>query len=431
MPRSVVRKPIPVTTAELQLDNVRRSLLGMIREYTVTGPTHASTCYVWPSSECPVGCQHCNYASPTSIRSLDRYSVAEHGQQLLQTVNGMGLWKAVLSGGGEPMVEPAFCAEFFAGVRSPSLEELELITAAHFASSVDAARASLEPLVAAWDSRPDRSTTQFRVRISLDWFHAQQIGVAPAANVIRALGEPDLCEADVYIRSVLLSGDDTTAMLADELGARRRPVDDYREELILSDGRSVLVYYKNLIVDGRLTHTKLERLPVGVPVASRYDQFGERFRRSDGRQVPARTYNGPEVRHLDGLACLIEDDGRIRILEGNDLTISPTVAEVSGWDDAIARLYRDPITVFLVDEGPSALAELMAGHYPDSVRFEQETNQLYHLSEMLLSTSDRRLTAMLLILERDLERGVVAIDDRAAISAAWAAVEPFVGRSLP
>ncbi len=404
-------------------------MLNGLTDYTTTGPRHASTCYVWPSSACPVGCQHCNYASPISIGALDRYSVAKNQDHLLGVVNGMGLWKAVLSGGGEPMVEPEFCAHFFANVSSPNLEELELITAAHFATSMGETRDAIRPLVDAWRSRPDHKKIQFRIRVSLDWFHAERIGVEPAANVIKILKHPDFADVDVYIRSVLLSDDDTTTALAQVLGAERNKIDDYVEELILPHGHTVLVYYKNLILDGRLTMKRLDRMPIGLPPASRAEEFGQRFRRSDGRQIPARTYNGPEVRHLDGLACLIEDDGRIRVLEGNDLSISPMVGDVSSWEEAITQIYRDPVSVFLIDEGPEALATLLAPFYPDAEMLAVDTNQLYHLAEMLLSSPDRRLTAMLLTLDEHMKQGVVTCQEPEWVDLAWTALEPYHARA--
>jgi hypothetical protein len=341
----------------------------------------------------------------------------------------MGLWKAVLSGGGEPMVEREFCADFFRRVASPDLEELELITAAHFATSEYETRRGLEPLVEAWMSRPDHERVKFRIRVSLDWFHAEKIGVAPAANAIRAVDTGGLGEADIYIRSVLLSGDDTTGALAKTLGAQRNPIDDYREELLLSSGRTVVVYYKNLILDGRITPGRLEKMPVGLPSESRVDAFGKRFERPDGRQIPARTYNGPEVKHLDGLACLVEDDGRIRILEGNDISRSPYVASVDSWHQAIHEIYKDPLSIFLVEEGPAELAVLMKEHYADSASLETDTNQLYHLAEMLLSTADRRLTAMLLVLAKHLDEGIVSLPDLGLIDEAWNALAACSGHS--
>jgi hypothetical protein len=354
-----------------------------------------------------------------SLNRLTRYSVARDPEPVIRILNGMGLWKAVLSGGGEPMVEPEFCERFVREVDSPHLEEIELITSAHFAADADETRARVYALVEAWRGRSaDLAQARFAIRISLDWFHAQRIGVEPAARVIETLGAPELRDVRCYIRSVLLDNDTTIADLARRLGGELTELRDYQQEIRLPDGRVILVYHKNLIVDGRMNQRKLSRLPINVPTESRADVFGKRFADETGKHVPARTYNGPQVKHLDGLACLILDDGRIRILEGNDPNRCPDVRAVDSWTEAVAFLYADPVTVFLVDNGPQALATLLADAFPDAARVAADTNQLYHLTELLLSSPERRIYAMLRALESQVEQGRVRAD-RALVDQAW------------
>lgn len=408
-------------------DECRYRIIDSLPAYASHGPTHASTCYVWPSSECPVGCGHCNYASPMSLGRLTRYGVARDPAPVMRLINGMGLWKAVLSGGGEPMVEPEFCERFVHEVDSPALAEIEIITSAHFAADDAELRQRVRQLVAAWRSRPKTlAEATFTIRISLDWFHAQRIGVEPAARVIRMLGEDDLRDVGCYIRSVLLDRDETISRLAGSLGGHLTEMRDYQQEIRLPDGRAILVYYKNLIVDGRMNQRKLSRLPVALPEQSRADVFGRRFENLHGKNVPARTYNGPQVRHLSGLACLIEDNGKVRILEGNDPHRCADVRETDDWAEAISFLYQDPITVFLVDHGPQELARLLADAFPDSTRMAEDTNQLYHLTELLLADPDRRLYATLRTLEVHLDEGRVTADTD-LLNQAWAL---FAGRGV-
>jgi len=423
MPDSLFRQTVLKTPQKSSpLDSLRQEILDSLPEYQQHGPTHASTCYVWPSSECPVGCGHCNYASPLSLNRMTRYSVARDPGPVLRTMNSMGLWKAVLSGGGEPMVEPEFCERFVAEIDSPNLDEIELITSAHFAETDEEARAALLRLVQAWRDRgPELAKARFTVRISLDWFHAQRIGVGPAARVIRILSEPGLEDVGCYIRSVLLDNDPTMADLAKELGGHLTEMDDYQQRIVIPGGRTVLAYHKNLIIEGRMNERKLSRLPISVPTASRADVFGKRFENAGGEQVPARTYNGPTVVHLDGLACLIDDDGKARILEGNDPGRCADVRDFPDWPSAVSYLYADPLTVFLVDHGPQALAALMGDAFPDAPLAASDTNQLYHLTELLLTTPERRLYAMLRVLEIHLAEERVTVD-AALLDRAWRAL---------
>jgi hypothetical protein len=85
--------------------------------------------------------------------------------------------------------------------------------------------------------------------------------------------------------------------------------------------------------DRRRPDERAEAVPAAgrPPSESRAEVFGERFLDKRGKSVPARTYNGPQVRHLDGLACLVDDDGKVRILEGNATNRCPDVRDVDGW----------------------------------------------------------------------------------------------------
>ena len=431
MPESLFKQVVGAAASKgvSVLDECRDELIAALSKYTEHGPVGGSTCYVWPSSECPVGCGHCNYAAPMSLNRLTRYSVARDPIPVLRLMNGMGLWKAVLSGGGEPMVEPEFCEQFVNEIDSPNLEEIELITSAHFAADEDETRRRVRSLVNAWRTRPSNlAKANFTIRISLDWFHAQRIGVEPAARVIRLLGEDGLRDVGCYVRSVLLDGDTTAEKLAESLGGRLTEMDDYQRKIILPDGRTILIYFKNLIVEGRMNQRKLSRLPISLPDQSRADVFGKRFESSQGKNVPARTYNGPEVRHLEGLACLIEDDGKVRILEGNDPNRCPNVRQTDDWSKAIEYLYEDPITVYLVDNGPQDLAKLLADAFPDSVQMAADTNQLYHLTELLLADPDRRLYATLRALELHIAEGRVTADQE-MVDRAWALFSEHSERS--
>lgn len=389
MPESILLRQVRSQGARdsvsLEALSARQELLAALPKYPDPGPSSASTCYVWPTDDCSVGCAHCNFASPRSSKTFDRYRIADDVDRALELVNGMGLWKAVLSGGGEPMEEPAFCERFISGVDSAQLEEIELITSAAFATSAAETTRVLGNLRNAWDTRgPDKARARFTVRLSVDWFHTKRIGINPAAHVIRALNSPEFADIGCYIRSVLLDNDATISDLAADLGATLGVVEDYCQTMTLPDGREVLVYYKNLILDGRMTSRRLRSLPVTLPDAAQADVFGQRFQSPSGKHVPARVYNGPEVVHLDGLACVLEASGGIKILEGNHPHRYPSLRDTTSWADAVEYLYRDPLTVALVRGGPEGLVELVADRYPHVRDASTTTNQLYYLSDRIL-----------------------------------------------
>ncbi len=397
----------------------RAELLAALPRPTEPGPATATTCYVWPTDYCDVGCAHCNFASPRPPHVRHRFEVADNLDRVLRLVNGMGLWKAVLSGGGEPMMKPAFCQGFIRQVDSPNLAEVELITSGSFAVSITRTRQEIAALAAAWRARgAHRADVTFTIRVSLDWFHARRIGIEPAANILRVLGEPAFEDIGVYLRSVLLDDDRTVSDLACILDATLSPVHDYQQSLSLPDGRDIVVYYKNLILDGRMTRGRLDSLPVRLPEASRAAVFGDRFKNDAGRHVPARVYNGPTVVHLDGLATIVEASGGIKILEGNHPDRYPRLPETSDWADAVSLLYADPITVALVHGGPDLLVQLIANEYPQMADVTSATNQLYYLAEKILADPVVSLFATVRSVEFAVDAGILpasALD--AALSA--------------
>lgn len=388
--------------------SARENLLAALPTYADPGPSFASTCYVWPTDDCSVGCAHCNFASPRSSKAFDRYRIADDADRALELVNRMGLWKAVLSGGGEPMEEPDFCERFIADIDSAQLAEIELITSAAFATTKTETARVLDRLHNAWRTRGSgKAEADFTVRLSVDWFHTKRIGIEPPANVLRVLSSPEYADVGCYLRSVLLDNDTTITDLANELGATLGAIEDYCQVMTLPNGREVLVYYKNLIFDGRMTSRRLRSLPVGVPKAAQADVFGERFRSATGKQVPARVYNGPDVVHLDGLACVLEASGGIKILEGNHPHRFPSLRDTTSWAEALEYLYRDPLTVTLVRDGPEGLVELIADHYPHVRDTSATTNQLYYLSDRILDDPVVALLATVRAVEDHVDAAVL------------------------
>ncbi len=408
-------------SADIALVEARENLLASLTRYRDPGPRNASTAYIWPTDLCLVGCGHCNFASPPSSRDPGRARITERLDGLLRMLEESRVWKVVLSGGGEPLLEQEFCRGLLAGAASPDLAELELITSGYVSADRPLTVDDVAALADAW--RGGRSShARFQIRISVDWFHRGRIGLQPAVDLISILTRPEFEDVGFYIRSVLLENDTTVEDLAAMLGGRVSPIEDYQQDLILPDGRTILVYYKNLILDGRITRRKLDRLPVALPAQSTIAQFGKRFEDGQGHSVPARTYNGPEVKALDGLACIFEDDGAIKILEGNAPDRVANLAALGSWREVMDHFYADPITVLLVREGPDALAALIGDRYPRAASVAEDHNELYHLVARMLEAPEQALYATLRALELHIREGLVSAPDE-ALARAWRALD--------
>ena len=93
---------------------------------------------------------------------------------------------------------------------------------------------------------------------------------------------------------------------------------DYVRHMTLPSGLELPVYYKNLIFDGRMTQSRLDANGLSLPEDSRIERFSERFRDAQGKLIAGRLYNGATPIQLDGLATVIEADGRLEILESSE-----------------------------------------------------------------------------------------------------------------
>lgn len=398
----------------VESQRLRRQILTGLNPYECPGPPSAGTVYVWPTKYCPVQCAHCNFASPLPGRgrsNSDSFHSANAQSRLVEFVNQLGIWKAVISGGGEPFLELKTVERLVQEVQSERLDEIEVITSGFWGRTPKSAQRILACLADAYRRRSKSDNVKLLLRLSVDWFHRQSIGLEPIENIIRAWDTGGFTELGCYIRSVLMTGDSTIRDLAASLDADLGPIVDYQQDLVLRSGRRVLVYYKNLIIDGRLSPSSLVSLPVALSPMASAAQFSNRFRDASGRLIPALTYTGPVVRHLDGVSLIVEYDGGIKILEATAPDNVPSIYE-HDWPSARARLYSDPLTIYLLEDGPEALARLMHEIRADSMQIATDTNQLYYIVDKLLQTPEARLWATVKILLVHRERGRQAFDDR-------------------
>ncbi len=396
-----------------QSHRLRQDILQALDPYPPFAHLPVGTVYISLTKWCPVGCEHCNFASLPARRAQgmrDSFHSADAQTHLLHFVNQLDAWKIVLSGGGEPLLEPALVERLLEHAETGRLEEIEVVTSGMWGKTSAAALRMLMRLTDAYHRRAHPSTVKLVLRLSVDWFHRQSMGMAPILHILRLLDTPDFRETDCYIRSVLLQNDTTIQDLALAVQGELSLLTDYQQTLTLPGGRRILIYYKNLILDGRLNWQKLAALPVKLPSTSLIGEFSKRLRSSSGRLIPGLTYSGPVVRHHWGLSLDILHNGEIRLLEATAPDNVPSLYEVD-WLAARARLLADPLTIYLLEDGPEALAELMQEIRPDAQRIAQETNQLYFIVEKLLDTADARLWATVNVLRLQRKRGSRRFDD--------------------
>ncbi len=392
---------------------IREELIASLPNYENPGPDFAQTIYLWPTAVCPIGCDHCNFASPAVSKDPTRNLVAKNPERVLRFVSQTGCQKLFIAGGGEPMVEAGYVYDLIKRVETSSLKEIELITSAFFGKSIKKCEEVLDSLLKAIQDRGDDVT--LTLRLSVDLFHREKISLLPITHLLELIQLPKYSQIRVYIRSVLLENDLTIKDLATSLGASLVKVDDYLEKMELPNGREVIVYYKNLIIDGRMEWEKVEKLEYKPGEKNKASVFKSRFLNKDGKHIPARTYNGPVVEFLDGVALSLEHDCTVKILEG---TSPDRILSLLDYDfkECMEYMYKDPLTIFLIEEGPQRLAELVSEFDPKAVEITDNTNQLYYIADRILSTPLKRLVTTLKVLEYHLTTGRISIKDKTEIN---------------
>ena len=377
---------------------IRKKLIAALPSYNNPGPTDAGTVYVWPTKYCTAWCEHCNFASPLPRRPIkvtDAFHTKYAQDKLISFVNQLGMWKAVLSGGGEPFLEKNTVFRFVRDVQSDKLEEIELITNCFWAKNKSSTYRVLDKLYNSYCRRKTPTNPILTLRLSVDWFHRRRIGLEPIINVIKAWESEQYTNLKCYIRSVLIDNDDTINDLANYLNAEVTPIYDYQQEIILPNCRRLLVYFKNLVIDGRLSRVSFTQYPVKLSTLGKIDHFATRFFNSSGRYIPGLTYNGPCVRH-DSLSLCIENDGTVKILEATSPDNTANLYQ-NNWIEARNRFYSDPLTIYLLEEGPTAFFKLMSSFLKNTHCFCDSSNKLYYHIDRLLSTSVARLWATVTI----------------------------------
>lgn len=336
--------------------------------------------YVWPTKYCGVGCSHCNFSSVKKDPSDEK-------AELINTIPGRErvkdfakdscVEKFVISGGGEPMYEIETVKYFIREIDSPRLREIEIITSGFWAKNYKYGNCVLNQLLQEFNKRENKSV-ELTIRISYDQFHAEKLGVMHVLNILNLIRKYEMF--NLYFRSVLIKTDNSFHKIADILDAKLTKIEDYKRHLILKDGRKYLIYYKNLIFDGRM---RKNRTIFDKNDYVKADKFKKRFLKVFPKHLPARVYTGPNPYYMDGLALIIESDCSLKILEGNSPDYVQSLIK-DKWSSLIRKYYMDPITIFLTTQGLDEFIKLAMQINPVLCKKILKYNQLYYLVDKIL-----------------------------------------------
>lgn len=319
----------------------RRSLLALIPPAFDQLAPYPMTAFVWPTENCSVGCAHCNFASLPRRPGVSGDRALEP-TQLVAWLAGAGARRLTLCGGGEPLDEPDFCA---AAIRCA--QDAGLAVAVYTGGRSLSDPRPPEDYIRAW-----HGSGEFWLRLSLDAFHADRLGVEVIADWITKCAElaPDW---RVTLRTLRVDGDRSVDDLAALLGATRRGPG----RLDLPSGRTLVVERMAYIVDGRGSLGLLERRGLTLPAedAARivpWQRLAGRTRHL-GRVLSRRLTVGS--RHVD---LEIHADATVHVLESQPFDHRLRLTEHS-WAAMRDSYYRDPMVHAVAAGGLDLAAELL------------------------------------------------------------------------
>lgn len=178
---------------------------------------------VYPTKFCPVGCEHCYFASPKPTnKSADSRLNGDDARIISSFLDQANTEFLQITGAGEPLLELNTVLNL---IRKSHAKRIDIHTSAVIFNSIIKATEVLEKLFAAFQfSRNDGRLT---FRISIDEFHIAKINDKATKNAIAAFRQnyAKYTEAGFYIKLHSLVEDDSISQLLAQFKSETTKID--------------------------------------------------------------------------------------------------------------------------------------------------------------------------------------------------------------
>ena len=336
-----------------RLSGFRRQLLSLVDPCAQGLPPTVDVAYVWPTELCSIGCAHCSFASP-KVGPDYRRRLAGRAGDVVQWLSAAGCKKLVACGGGEPLEEPDFILQVVSQCAQLGIA-FEIYTSGTSLNVTTDVRALLRQWNSLW--REHRPTTEYpSVRLSIDAFHEERIGLGVPASWIRLI-EEEVPEWTVALRGVRLVGDDSLGRLANLLGAQVIQSYPGVVHLKMPSGRKIKAEFKGIVFDGRSSLSALRKRHLelssedGKIVSNLAAVHGNRRRL--GRPLSSRLT--VTTRRMD---LEIHSSGVVHALEAHPTDTRLNLLDFT-WSEIRDVCYRDPLLHRVAGWGLPAVARLI------------------------------------------------------------------------
>lgn len=373
-----------------------------------------SVAYFWPTKYCPIGCDHCMFASPKP-KYIDKSKVLNDTaiEKFIQMSKEAKLKSLVLSGGGEPMMEMPIILKL---ISEAEYEYFEIITGGHWLASKRLVQTTLGSLQQAIFNRRNRGHDfDFSLRLSLDSYHQTVVKLPWVKRLVDILRDdailPELerryPDINLFFRTILIE-DDTVYNLAALLDAELTDMKDYIRELKFNDDKSSSIntlqaFYKDMRFVGRGEGLNTVKL-MG------FDEYFASY--SDDHQDIrlGMTYfkPGSRAQALEGINVIVTYEGKMMPYGGApDVSINIYLEK---YQDLLIKLSKDVISRTLLFEGLDHVRKIAEEVDPDIMDRIRRKNWVASVADESLSTAEKRLYISIRLLQIKIENGEIKLD---------------------
>lgn len=332
----------------------RKEILKLINPLAQPLPGQPSVAFVWPTELCSIGCAHCNYSSKRT-GTKEQHLLSRYPEEIVQWLFDAGVKRFVACGGGEPLDEPEFIAQAIATCARLGLD-FEIYTSGVSFSKPHLIGEYIKTWQQYWKDRK-RPKQRFNIRLSLDAFHEELIGLEPLVKWIEAV-DKYVPEWSVSVRSVRLEGDESVNRLAGALKGRLEKKNNVSGWIVLADGRKILIMWKGFVFEGRGQIKQLNRLGLKLyqEDATIVEPFLNKWNTKNELGRPLSLHHAVSFNRLD---LEIHSNCEVHILQSQSTDLRLKFTDYT-WREIKSQYYRDPLLHCTVENGLGGIATLLA-----------------------------------------------------------------------
>ncbi|HUD44084.1 MAG TPA: 4Fe-4S cluster-binding domain-containing protein [Patescibacteria group bacterium] len=373
-----------------------------------------SVAYFWPTKYCPIGCEHCMFASPKP-RNVDSNMILNESavSNFIEITNQSKLDALVISGGGEPMMEFPTILRL---IKEANYRYFEIITGGNWLANEEVMLRGLSQMQAALtEKQQGGDKIDFSIRLSVDNYHQAVVKPEWIKRLVDVLREDAALPVDerrypdlkLFFRTLLIE-DDTVERLADLLGASLTDAQGYVRELVFSDDKisgieKLKVFYKDMRFVGLGKNVEPDKL-------TEFDTYFDSYSNKTGDVRLGMTYLNPDSKGeaLEGINVFVTYEGRM-MPYGGVSDISTNIYSET-YEQFLTKLLGDVISRTLLFKGLDHIRKIAEEIDPRVLDRIRKKNWIASVADESLDTAEKRLYVTLRLLQIDVSDGIIELE---------------------